>query len=184
MAIGFRKRLFGFSPEDVVEYIEKSQKRFFEKERELAKENEELNAALKENENRYNAVCGERDSLAGKLDEFSEKYEEIERLSESIGKLYLVAQTNARALVENSEKNAGIAENEVRKNIAAIDGTHTSLNELKNSIISTSDEFIKEIDGLIESLSATKEQLEANTALCDGIRENLAEVLENSKARN
>ena len=48
-------------------------------------------------------VDGAKETINGleqKLNEFNAKYEEIERLSENIGKLYLVAQTNSQAIID------------------------------------------------------------------------------------
>ena len=102
--------------------------------------------------------------ITKKLAEFSEKYEEIERLSENIGKLYLVAQANAQAIMANSEKNASLANREVEKNLSAINDAHESLDSLKKSIVETSNGFLSEIDGLIASLNETREAVTANTA--------------------
>ena len=119
---------------------------------------------VKINEN-YLKLNAEKNEIAEKLADFSEKYEEIERLSENIGKLYLVAQANARAIMENSEKSAAKAMEEVNKNLSLINDTHESLDELKKNIIKTSDDFVAEVDGLIASLDNTKAEVEANAAL-------------------
>ena len=95
--------------------------------------------------------------------EFTEKYDEIERLSENIGKLYLVAQANAQAIIENSENSARISNEEVTKNLYTIDEAHKSLQELRLNITRTSEEFVTEVDKLIGSLNDTREQIAANT---------------------
>lgn len=164
MAVGFKKSLFGFNCDDVMQYIERSQKSFVEKEKELSEQVDALSRDLDLSNENYRKLNYEKEIIAKKLADFSEKYEEIERLSENIGKLYLVAQANAQAIMENSEKNARLANKEVEKNISAINDAHESLDSLKKSIMQTSNEFLSEIDGLISSLNETRETISANIA--------------------
>ena len=164
MAVGFRKSLFGFNCDDVLKYIERSQKSFAEKEKDLTNQVEELSKSLDLSNENYRKLNDEKELIAKKLADFSEKYEEIERLSENIGKLYLVAQANAQAIMANSEENANLANSEVEKNLSAINDAHESLDSLRKSVIQTSNEFLCEIDGLISSLNETKETIAANIA--------------------
>ena len=164
MAVGFKKSLFGFNCGDVMKYIEHSQKNFAEKEKELSNQVEELSRDLDLSNENYRKLNDEKELISKKLADFSEKYEEIERLSENIGKLYLVAQANAQAIMANSEKNADLANKEVEKNLSAINDAHESLDSLKKSIMQTSNEFLSEIDGLISSLNETRETISANIA--------------------
>lgn len=164
MAVGFRKSLFGFNCDDVMKYIERSQKSFAEKEKDLTNQVEELSKSLDLSNENYRKLNDEKELIAKKLADFSEKYEEIERLSENIGKLYLVAQANAQAIMANSEENANLANSEVEKNLSAINDAHESLDSLRKSVIQTSNEFLGEIDGLISSLNETKETIAANIA--------------------
>lgn len=162
MAVGFKKSLFGFNCADVIEYIERSQKGFAEKEKELSKQVDTLSRDLDLSNENYRKLSNEKELIAKKLADFSEKYEEIERLSENIGKLYLVAQANAQAIMANSEKNADLANKEVEKNLSAINDAHDSLDSLKKTIRQTSDEFLSEIDALASSLDETREAISAN----------------------
>ncbi len=164
MAVGFKKSLFGFNCDDVMKYIERSQKSFAEKEKDLTNQVEELSKSLDLSNENYRKLNDEKELIAKKLADFSEKYEEIERLSENIGKLYLVAQANAQAIMANSEENANLANSEVEKNLSAINDAHESLDSLRKSVIQTSNEFLGEIDGLISSLNETKETIAANIA--------------------
>ena len=159
MAVGFKKSLFGFNCGDVMQYIERSQKSFAEKEKELSKQVEELSRDLDLSNENYRKLNDEKELISKKLSDFSEKYEEIERLSENIGKLYLVAQANAQAIMANSEKNADLANKEVEKNLNSIDSTHESLGELKAEIMQTSADFVAKIDTLVSSLNTAREQI-------------------------
>ena len=162
MAVGFKKSLFGFNCGDVMQYIERSQKSFAEKEKELSEQVDTLSRDLDLSNENYRRLNDEKELISKKLADFSEKYEEIERLSENIGKLYLVAQANAQAIMANSEKNADLANKEAEKNLSAINDAHESLDSLKKSIMQTSNEFLSEIEGLISSLNETRETISAN----------------------
>lgn len=163
MSIGFKKSLLGFNCSDVISYIDKMHRAFSEKEK-------NFNSKINDLQNEINAVNLEREKLLAekaeldrKLNEFNAKYEEIERLSENIGKLYLVAQENSKAIMKNSEENANIINQEVSRNLYTIDEAHESLEMLRNSITETSRNFVSEVDGLMNSLVVTKEQISENT---------------------
>ena len=176
MSAGFRKSLFGFNCEDVMEYIEKSQKSFVERENDLSEQVEKLSAELELSNDNYRKLNEEKETISKKLEEFNEKYEEIGRLSENIGKLYLVAQANARAIMANSEKNAGLAAAQVQKNLSTLEEAHASLDELKKNIVRTTDEFVGEVDELIASLNDAREQISSNTVAALGSKEQFDEV--------
>ena len=163
MSVGFRKSLLGFNCSDVIEYIEKTHKTFKEKEYSLNSKMEKITSELELSKENQKRLEEEKAILDCKLAEFNEKYEEIERLSENIGKLYLVAQANAQAIMENSQNSAQITKEEVNRNLFSIEEAHTSLKELRMNITKTSDEFVAEVDRLINSLNTTREQIAANT---------------------
>ena len=130
MAIGFRKSLFGYNQDDVIEYIKKLHNNFKDKEQtfkdDISALEEKINA-LVENEEKLNQ---ENHELNAKLDEFNAKKAEMERLSENIGKLYLVANTNAKTIMSNAEESSRLAESEINKNVSAIEETHAALLEM------------------------------------------------------
>lgn len=162
MSVGFRKSLFGFHTEDVLSYIEKSQKKFADKEAALSEQLDLLEKELARSNENAVKLQNEKFEIEKKLAEFSEKYEEIERLSENIGKLYLVAQANAQAIMANSEQSVQLAEGEVEKNLTALQEAHASLGELKDHIQTTSESFVSEVNTLIRSLDETRRTIEEN----------------------
>lgn len=163
MSIGFKKSLLGFNCSDVINYIDRTHKTFLEKEENLNAKVSSLNKELSEARALQEQLSTEKAELESKLDEFNQKYAEIERLSENIGKLYLVAQTNSQAIMENSENNAKIASEEVNKNLYSISEAHRSLKELRASIAKTSNDFIAEVDVLMQSLNTAREKIAVNT---------------------
>ena len=96
MAVGFRKSLFGFNSDDVLNYINESHKKFSEKENELNQKIESLDETLAKLNSQLEDVKAAKENVEIQLKEYTDKYDEIERLSQSIGKLYLVAQSNAK----------------------------------------------------------------------------------------
>lgn len=178
MSTGFRKSLFGFNCNDVIDYIEKTHKKFKQRADALTQKTEELSKKLDESKIEYEKLLEEKNEISQKLDAFTAKADEIERLSENIGKLYLVSQANAQAIVSNAEQNKELAKTEVERNLSTIDEAHASLNALRESIIKTSDDFIKEVDLLLNSLNTTKEQINENTKKSEEAIENFEAVYE------
>ena len=84
-------------------------KSFSKKQVELTQKAENLAEELKLSKDEYDNLMAEKAIVDEKLEAFNQKYEEIERLSENIGKLYLVAQANAQAIMKNSESSLNIS---------------------------------------------------------------------------
>ena len=179
MSVGFRKSLFGFNCDDVMEYISRTHKTFVDKEKKLSDKVDELAGELKISKSEAQKLAAEKQELDAKLAEFNAKYEEIERLSENIGKLYLVAQANAQAIMESSENSAKLTAEEVSRNLCSIDEAHQSLKELRQSITKTSDDFVAEVDRLISSLNDTREQIATNTEAEDNAKNTFEEIYKN-----
>ena len=163
MAIGFRKSLLGFNCNDVIEYIERTHKKFKKQADTLSNQAKDLTEKLEKAQKEYDALLAEKNEISQKLDAFKEKADEIERLSENIGKLYLVSQSNAQAIISNAEESNALTMGEVEKNLSAIDDAHASLNALRANIVKTSDDFIKEVDNMLSSLDITRQQITQNT---------------------
>ena len=159
---GFRRSLFGFNTDDVLEYIEKTHKSFSKKQNALNEKAENLANELSLSKEQYENLMAEKAVVDEKLNAFMAKYDEIEKLSENIGKLYLVAQANAQAVMSSSEENLNMSNEEVSKNISTIDEAHDSLGEIRQNIIKTSEEFVNELDELIKSLADTKAKISNN----------------------
>ena len=168
MSVGFRKSLFGFHCDDVLNYIKQSQQTFAEKTEGLTAQVEALSGQLSQSNDACQKLHAEKAALEEKLQDFQAKYEEVQRLSENIGKLYLVAQTNAQAIMNNSEKNAELAKEEVERHLNAVTHAQNSLGDLKQSVLSTSREFVDEIDALLQSLEETRTQITENQSDTEG----------------
>ncbi len=159
MSTGFRKSLFGFNSQDVMDYIDRTHRTFANKEKELNGKIGELTSLLESAKEEQKILELEKTELTQKIDSFNDKYDEIERLSENIGKLYLVAQSNAQAIMNNAKEEARITEEEIKRNMITIDETHETLAELRSDILRTSQEFSTKVDTLVSSLSTAREKI-------------------------
>ena len=165
MALGFRKSLFGFNQDDVVKYVEKTHKAFTEKEIVLKEQIEDLQNELAAAKSQITEIAAENIKLEAELKEYTEKYDEMERLSQNIGKLYLVAKSNAATIMKEADTCADIAKREVEKNIASIGSAQEALTGVKESVVKTSAQFASEIDTLTQSLSEAKDRIGRHEAI-------------------
>lgn len=178
MAIGFRKSLFGFNCDDVINYVKKLYASFTEKEERFKKDLDALQSEIDKLGEEQKALQEEKAQLAQKIAEYEAKSAEMERLSENIGKLYLVAQSNAKTIMSNAEENSRIAATEIDKNISAIDETHSALDALRAHITETSESFNLEVEALMSSLSATKEKIVSDTTADEKAKNEFAAMFE------
>ncbi len=159
MSVGFRKSFLGFNCDDVIEYIQNSHKKFSEKENELNQKIDNLDNTIAHINTQLEEVKSAKAAVEAQLKEYTDKYDEIERLSQNIGKLYLVAQANAKSIMQNSAENRDITNREVEKNLHSIDNAHEQLAALKAEIMQTSNDFVAKVDSLVTSLSTAREQV-------------------------
>lgn len=160
MSVGFRKSLLGFNCEDVMSYIESSHKAFSKKEKDFKEKIDELDGVIKNVNAELENIKAAKAQVEAELKSYTDKREEIERLSQNIGKLYLVAQSNAQAIMKNSDESRALAENEIARNLGSINEAHEALDQLKERVLKTSNDFISEVEALIGSLNDTKDIIE------------------------
>ena len=181
MKAGFRKSLFGFNSDDVIEYIEKTHKDFCEKETLLNEKIDELKDELNSAKLQISDIIAEKTKIENDLKEYTEKYDEIERLSQNIGKLYLVSEANANAVIENAKQSREISEEAVSKSIKCADDTYASLASLKDEIVKTSSEYLEKINSLMLSLESMKNNIYNNNLSAEKSIEEYEELLNSIK---
>ncbi len=157
MALGFRKSIFGYNCEEVSEYLHKKE---YENKQTILSLNEKIGALKGEiqvtNETKEK-LREEIKEITEQLNFYKSKYDEVKTLSENIGKLYLVAQTNAKSIMNSANETRIITEEEIKENLSLIDNTNISLKEIKDDLINMSNSFVEEI----EKLSASLEQIKS-----------------------
>ena len=164
MDMGFRKSLFGFNSADVMEYIERNHYEFAAKEKNFNLKITELEESLAQATAQINNMLNEKEVLESKLKDYDSKYEEMERLSQSIGKLYLVAEANADSVINNAKENVQNSELEIKNNISLVESAHNALSDLNTEILKTASEFSEKLKSLMISLNKTKDSLSSGTA--------------------
>ena len=181
MKAGFRKSLFGFNSDDVIEYIEKTHKVFSEKETLLNEKIDELKDELNSAKLQISDIIAEKTKIENDLKEYTEKYDEIERLSQNIGKLYLVSEANANSVIENAKQSRELSEEAVSKSIKCADDTYASLASLKDEIVKTSSEYLEKINSLMLSLESMKNNIYNNNLSAEKSIEEYEELLNSIK---
>ena len=159
MANGFRTSLFGFKKSDVIDYIDQWHKRNSDRETELLNQIDELTQEISALKDSVEAVNQEKERLENIQGEYIKRYEEVEKLSADIGKLYLTAQTDAKEVMEKSIEKREIVNKEVETNLTAIEEMHASLDNVKSDIISSVGNFSDELDRLFATFNEAKEKL-------------------------
>ena len=162
MSVGFRKTLFGFNCDDVINYVQESHKKFSAKENELNEKIDSLDKTIADVNAQLVEVKAAKAAVEAQLKEYTDKNDEIERLSQNIGRLYLVAQSNAKSIMQNSADSRDITNREIEKNLHSIDNAHEQRAALKDEIMKTSNEFVSKVDTLVASLSTAREQVADN----------------------
>ena len=178
MSVGFRKSLFGYNQDDVIEYVKKLHNNFSLKEDSFKKQLADLENKINSLNKDLAVLENEKASLSEKLSEYNAKKSEMDRLSENIGKLYMVSQANAKTIMANAEENSKIANMEIKKNFSAIEEPHKALEGLKQSINETSQNFTKEVESLMRSLEEAKEKFSADNIKNGEVSEEFTALLE------
>lgn len=160
--MGFRKSLFGFNTDDVLTYIRTSHDTFSEKENQYKADIASCHARLDELEQQLQALGQEKANLTDRLAEYEARNEEMERLSENIGKLYLVAQTNASSILANAEENSEMVNRVVQNNLCSIDSAREQLETVKEKINAVAEDFNRKLSELVDGLDQAKTRISQN----------------------
>ena len=85
-------------------------------------------------------------------------------MSKNIGKLYLVAQSNARSIIKSNEESLAAAREEAQRNISSIESAHNVLSEIKSELLEKTAEFNDSLVGLSTELERAKSVIKENEA--------------------
>lgn len=164
---GFRKSLFGFNTDDVLSYIERTHKDFTQKEESLSEEIKDLKKTVETLKKQIDLLEEAKNYAESELKVYKDKERELERLSENIGKLYLVANENALAIMKNAEESKLMADEEIKRNINVLKEAHKSLESIKIGVAATNEEFKQRVDNLTSSLKSTENNIQTQTEESD-----------------
>lgn len=153
--LGFRKGLFGFNCDDVVEYIDKNHKLFEDKKSEYESKIDSLENKLEESRK-------QAEYLSAQLDGYIKKEKEIDEMAERISEIYLTSKISAEAILKNVEKNKALVDKLVNDNICAVNSADEKLAELKAELNGKVSDFNENMETIKQGISDTAKTLEKN----------------------
>lgn len=159
--IGFRSALFGFNKDDVNLYLIKLQQEYSAKEQEKNLKLSELERDLKELAEKQESMNAELEKAKTELEYYKGKEAEIERMSVSIGTMYLVAKQNADQMIHTAEECAAQINEFSARQLDAAAKAGKELNEMRESAMASADRFGEELKRLTADLDDSKSRLEA-----------------------
>ncbi len=170
MSAGFRKSLFGFNQNDVIEYVKKSSEAAKQREDELL-----LALAKKEKENK---ILEETNiQLSSRVAEFEKKCNEINAMCEKMSRLYITAKASSKALMDNTEENCRVMQVQIDNNLNTLEEVQSALSKLKSQVVKTADVYTKEVDSVSDCLQTAKEVINSNKDNSDDALKKFSEAL-------
>ncbi len=176
MSKKFRNSLFGFNKEDVLSFVVEAK----ENEVKYKKSIDELNSKIDELEQSNSEFSKKYTDTMDKLSAAEEQLRDFERreaalthLSESIGRLYLVAQANANAIITSANENVKLSQEAVERNISVATSAEQELAEISRILDERTKEYSLEIASLKRQITDAKERISVN---CSDIAERQSEL--------
>ncbi len=163
----FRNSLFGFNRDDVLNFVVEARESELKHKKtidELNSKINELEADSKELSEKNAALDSELSSALSKINEFEQREEALTRLSESIGRLYLVAQANANSIIASANENIAKANAVVDQNMSVATEAEAELREISRVLNEKTAEYAKEIDELKQQLNSARDRIAENKA--------------------
>lgn len=168
--VGFRRELLGFNREDVIEYIKKMQKVSSDKEAELVDTIDKLNLRnaelidelkrIPELEASLKLSEATVQKLSLEAAELREKQAEVEKISQDIAKMYLVAKTNAEAVQQSTKESSELAFYEINHTMSVLEEMQSKLFGIKSEITEASERYTKDLESITESFDSAKRTIE------------------------
>ena len=167
----FRNSLFGFNKDDVMSFVMESK----ESENNFKKKITELNSkidtiqkemqALKTTHKETEKVLNETEA---QLEAYRQREDALTALSESIGRLYLVAKANAESVMASANESAEKSMQAIDKNIEIAANAEDELKEISDILNEKTREYL-------EAVADLKQQLENTRKSVTEAKENIAE---------
>lgn len=169
MSVVFRKSMFGFNKDDVLNYINELFSKinaieadFNEKNDKQKKEIIELSESLNNANQNIAKLMVENDSLLEEVQKLRSEKEKIERLSDVIGKLYLVSKLNAETITRSAKETKKKLDAEIESELKIVEEAEKRLSELKDEITLSSSEYTDKLGSITDSLNQTKQIIKKN----------------------
>lgn len=160
MSRKFRNSLLGFNKDDVMSFVVESK----ETENNLKKEITGLNSkidALEDEVSKLKALQLKTDNdlkeKEAELQDYRQREEALTQLSESIGRLYLVAKANAESVMASANESADKSMQAVDKNIEIASFAENELSQISELLNEKTREYLESVAELQQQLINTKE---------------------------
>lgn len=163
----FRGALFGFNREDVLTFVVESREaenKNRKKIESLESVNEELEADIEQLKSLNDEIFAKLSIAEEKIKDFEQREESLTRLSESIGRLYLVAQANANAVINAANENVELSKNAVEQNISVASSAEAELSEISRILNEKTKAYTDEIAALEKQIADARERIIENKA--------------------
>lgn len=168
----FRNSLFGFNKDDVMGFVFEAKNN----EAKLKNSIRELEAKHENDTQKLFELESKVAELTSLLDDFKQREDAITALSESIGRLYLVAQANASAIITAANENAEAARSAVEQNVAVADSAEEDLAEIGRVLLAKTKAYTEELETLKAKLNDTKQKIAENSADIETLKEESSAV--------
>ncbi len=159
--IGFRSSIFGYNKDDVNLYLLQLKQEYNEKETALKLKQAKLESELAALKEKCEQTAEKLQKTTTELEYFKNKEEEIEKMSISIGTMYLMAKQNADQMIQNAEECAKEINEFSARQLDAATKAGEQLKAIRANVENSADRFSDEIKVLTADLDDSKERLEA-----------------------
>lgn len=173
--IGFGTQMFGFKKSDVNAYLEKLHRDFAAEKQAQKQKTELLEQQLKEQAQANAALAEQLADAQQQLNGYKEKEAEIEKMSVSIGTMYLVARQSADEMVSAAEQYAREVSDYSKKQLEAADRAGEQLAAVRNGLTESANRFANDIAALTDSLDGARHALNDRLEHIDSLPPSSAE---------
>lgn len=184
MSKKFRSSILGFNRDDVMAFVLETK----DNEIKFKKTIDELNGKIEQLQTSFDEISLLQEQTATILKEtekqlnaYKEREASLTKLSESIGRLYLVAQANANAVVASANDSAAESDRIVQSNLDVATSAEIKLAEISEVLNEKTKAYLNEINELEQDLSAVKERIIANNVSISERQATLDSVIAGAK---
>lgn len=167
MSKKFRSSILGFNRDDVMAFVLEAKDNEIKFKKTIDELNEkigQLQASLDEMSLLQEQTAAILKETEKELNTYKEREDSLTKLSESIGRLYLVAQANANAVVAAANDSAAESERIVQSNLEVACSAESKLAEISEVLNEKTKAYLSEINELEQDLAAVKERISANSS--------------------
>ena len=176
----FRNSLLGFNREDVNKFILETKindETNKQKISELNNKIEELHGNISELTLLHNQTVEMLKEAEARIENFKKREDALTALSESIGRLYLVAEANAKSIMQSANDSAEMSQKVVDRNIEIASKAENELAEISELLNSKTLEYTEVINRLQLQLTDIKRKIEDNQTDIEERKSELAFIL-------